>query len=467
MSFWSYGSTDRQTCELTWLDSVLSCSSGGHGGALVPLVNAVVNHPQLTWVYGRNEHDAATMAAAHAKLTGQLGVVIATSGPGATNLTTGLLEAVLDQVPLLAITGLKPRDVMGYSEFQDLNQSRLFAAGGVEWSKDAASPHAVIPLLRDAVATALTKRTAVHLAVPVDVQASPSPLELRHFCASHASVRLMPHGMDDAEIRAAALTLVGHEHQPHPRTVIAVGLRATEYPTSSLGPCILNLAEALDAPVLTRLDAKGVVDERHPLSFGVIGVHGKPGLEKAASLISTADRILSIGVQDETLLLCNSAGLQIRKCVEVQPDALAAGTRYNAEHTLLGDLKTILERLTELVEGSAARVEKKRRLQAATVTTTAANANNNDDSKDNLASSPPHGRHRRRSTATDQTAYMAYNNPKARRRSSSLQGASELFLPHVEQLGEEAFAKATDCLWDAMHQGNVRVQLCSTRAINF
>ena len=116
---------------------------GGHGGALVPLVNAIVKHPKLTWVYGRTEHDAATMAAAHAKMTGGLGVVIATSGPGATGLTTGLLEATMDRVPLLAITGMKPTAQLGYAEFQDLNQSRLFAGGGIDWSKDVSSANAV------------------------------------------------------------------------------------------------------------------------------------------------------------------------------------------------------------------------------------------------------------------------------------------------------------------------------------
>jgi hypothetical protein len=81
---------------------------GGHGGALVPMVSAVCEHPQLQWVSTRNEHNAAEMAAAQAKFTGKLGVVIATSGPGATNLTTGLLEGVYDKVPMLAITGMKP-----------------------------------------------------------------------------------------------------------------------------------------------------------------------------------------------------------------------------------------------------------------------------------------------------------------------------------------------------------------------
>ena len=83
------------------------------------------------------------MAAAHAKMTGGLGVVIATSGPGATGLTTGLLEASMDRVPLLALTGMKPTAQLGYAEFQDVNQSRLFAGGGVEWSKDVSSHYSV------------------------------------------------------------------------------------------------------------------------------------------------------------------------------------------------------------------------------------------------------------------------------------------------------------------------------------
>jgi len=116
---------------------------GGHGGALVPLVNAICEHPELTWIYGRNEHNAATMAAAHAAMTGNLGVVIATSGPGVTGLTTGLMEATMDKIPLLAITGMKPRAQIGYAEFQDVNQSRLFAGGGIEWSKDVSSDYAV------------------------------------------------------------------------------------------------------------------------------------------------------------------------------------------------------------------------------------------------------------------------------------------------------------------------------------
>jgi acetolactate synthase-1/2/3 large subunit len=79
-----------------------------------------------------------------------------------------------------------------------------------------------------------------------------------------------------------------------------------------MSDAILELAEALNAPVLTRLHAKGVVDESHPLAMGVIGVHGKPGLEAAALLVSSSDCVISIGVEDESLLVCNLAGLQVR-----------------------------------------------------------------------------------------------------------------------------------------------------------
>ena len=88
-------------------DAGVTTVYGGHGGALVPLVNAIVAHPRLQWVCTRNEANASLMAAAEAKLTQRLACVVATSGPGATNLTTGLLDAALDRAPLLALTGLK------------------------------------------------------------------------------------------------------------------------------------------------------------------------------------------------------------------------------------------------------------------------------------------------------------------------------------------------------------------------
>lgn len=307
---------------------------GGHGGALAPLVNAVVNNPRLTWVVTRNEANASLMAAAHAKLTGTLGVCIATSGPGATNLTTGLFDAAMDQVPMIAITGLKPRAGMAYSEFQDFEQSQMFAAGGLVFSHDVAAPEALPPLLRDAVAKALTQRTVVHLAIPVDVQDAPSPLPLRPFCAASARDALSFPSADDKTMDAVAKELQSAGHRGSGRVLIVVGNRCVD-----AGRMILELAERIRAPILTRQDAKGCCDESHPLVFGVVGIHGKPGMELAAKLIETSQLVVSFGTHDDTVLLCNRAGLQIRSVIHFEPDpaCLLFHTRFRSLHTIVGD----------------------------------------------------------------------------------------------------------------------------------
>mmetsp|Transcript_24438 Transcript_24438/g.57928 ORF Transcript_24438/g.57928 Transcript_24438/m.57928 type:complete len:445 (+) Transcript_24438:769-2103(+) len=99
-----------------------------------------------------------------------------------------------------------------------------------------------------------------------------------------------------------------------------------------------------------RLDAKGVVDEFHPLCFGIVGVHGKPGMELAATLVSSSDRVICIGVDDETLLVTNVAGLQIRKVIEIEPDAYGLSTRFDADYTLVGNLAEICRDLAIKVE---------------------------------------------------------------------------------------------------------------------
>jgi thiamine pyrophosphate-dependent acetolactate synthase large subunit-like protein len=274
------------------------------------------------------------------------------------------------------------------------------------------------------------------LAIPVDIQAAPSPLMLKHFCASHANVGLQQPKAFPEYIQSAAQLLVGKPEDPPPRNVIAVGLHAAQ--VENISQVILDLAEALNAPVLTRLDAKGAVDEMHPLNFGVIGVHGKPGLEEAAGLISTSDCIISIGVPDETLLLCNLAGLQIRKLVEIQPDAIAVGTRFHAEWTLLGDLKSVVKDLTDAVEVLSVRVNKKRSIMIAR------------EKKPN---------HVRGSSAFDEYAYGVYGNPKAqRRRSLKTQKSVTQLLPELKELGVEELDKRTTELWEHMRSGEVSIK---------
>jgi len=320
---------------------------GGHGGALAPLVNAVVRHPRLEWVVVRNEANASLMAAAYGKLTGKLGCCIATSGPGATNLTTGLFDAMLDQVAMIALTGLKPRAGMGYSEFQDFQQSRMFAAGGLPLSADVASPEALPPMLRDAVAKALTMRTCVHLGVPVDVQEAECPVPVKKFCAAGARSNISFPETHQFVLDNVATEIKLAAKRGHGRVLIAVGHRCVE-----AGAHILKLAERIHAPILTRLDAKGCCDESHPLVLGVSGVHGKPGLESAALLIETSELVLSFGNHDDTIVLCNRAGLQIRPMIQFECDAacVLANARFHALHTVVGDTAWAIDKLLERLD---------------------------------------------------------------------------------------------------------------------
>ena len=331
----------------TWVanalvDAGVTVVYGGHGGALAPLVNAVVANERLKWVCCRNEANASLMAAAHAKYTGELACVIATSGPGATNLTTGLMEATLDRVPVLCLTGLKPRQGMHYSEFQDVDQSRLFAAGGVEFSYDVASPEALVPLLRDAVAIATTRNTCAHLAIPVDIQAAPCPIPVdKPFCAAFAGQRVAP-PPGSVHLDPVLDDIVNLLSVDSKKILIAIGLRGVQ-----AGKDIPKLAEHLRAPIVTRLDAKGAVDELHPLVLGVEGIHGKPGMETSATLMETADIVLNFGVTDPTLLVCNTAGLQVREMIEFETTALMVSTRFRAMRTCIGDMGEIARALVE------------------------------------------------------------------------------------------------------------------------
>jgi len=320
---------------------------GGHGGALVPLVNAVVSHPELRWVCTRNEANASLMAAADTKLSGpyRLGACIATSGPGASNLVTGLLDAQLDRVPLIAITGTKPRADSAHSEFQDIDQARMFAAGGLPYSVTVCDPLQLVSIMRDAVATALSQRVCVHVAVPVDIQGMmiQAPTHLCSAQPSEIRKRVEKTRGDSETLDAVAAQLA----MPGERVVVAVGLDAR-----GAGAEILQLAEVLHSPVVTRLDAKGVIDESHPLAMGVVGVHGKPGLAEAAAILDEATLVLAIGVSDLTVLLCDDLGLQVRPMIQISIDAYGVSSRFRAQHSLIANpalaCTQLIERLNAL-----------------------------------------------------------------------------------------------------------------------
>jgi pyruvate dehydrogenase (quinone)/pyruvate oxidase len=344
---------------------------GGHGGAVIPLVGSIATRSDLNWVYMRNEQAASLAAAADAKLTGRLGVCVATSGPGSSHLTTGLIDALQDRCPVLALTGTKATSAVDLSEFQMIHQEQLFRAAGLPFSNVVMSEAAIPAMLRNAIAIALREKTAVHLALPVDIQ---SRLIAPPRGGSHGAAEISQIEYQASEARL--MTAANAMRDPQMRVVIALGHRAAteldhEGHDSRHANPYVRLAETLNAPIVTQLDAKGCVDESHPLSYGVIGVFGNPGLDAARTLVTSADLVLLFGVDRQAVdLIADAAFNQVRRVVEFEPDAGSAAYHrwYECEAVVIGKLGANARRLEAAVanlRASAEAAESYRQLESA------------------------------------------------------------------------------------------------------
>ena len=248
------------------------------GSSFLPLVEAIAERGALRFVPVAEEASAALMASAEAKLTGGLGVCLAHAGPGAAHLATGLWDAHKDRVPVLALTGQVPTAKIGTNYKQAADLTTLMA-GPAGFTAQVASAEEAPWLLTEALRHALTMSDSAHLALPEDLLAQP--------CGTPGPISAAPY-----QPAAPRLDLrLAHE--------AAERLWAAEYPLVIMGRGargaagqVLALAEALQAPVITTLFAKGALAEDHPL---VLGPLGEAGTDRAAAAARRADVVLLIG----------------------------------------------------------------------------------------------------------------------------------------------------------------------------
>ncbi|MBI3268382.1 MAG: thiamine pyrophosphate-binding protein [Planctomycetes bacterium] len=311
---------------------------GYPGASIIPLMDAVDLHPDVTWVLVRHEGAAALAASAHAKLTGELGVCMATAGPGATNLITGLVDAHVDRAPVLALTGVVPTWKQSRSGFQDIDGARLFA-GCLSHSLACGHPDQLPILLRECVSHALQGRAAVHLAIPHDIQTVAVSPEDARFRTTEPLGSPAPEPAPLEWLEAAVPSLNAFS-----RKVIVVGGRAV-----GAGAAIEALAQRFKAPILSSMDAKGIIDESHPCSLGVLGVFGAPAVEMTLKILAEAEAILAFGVDDLAPFLVGQDGVQSRVLFQFEPDAGSVTHRYRSERVLCGPLEATARALAERV----------------------------------------------------------------------------------------------------------------------
>jgi pyruvate oxidase len=308
---------------------------GYPGSPLVPLLAALERQEAVRWVLMRHENAAALAAGAHARLTGGLGICVTTSGPGALNALPGVVDADLDRVPLLLLTGLVPTAQVGHWEFQDIDQAHLFGSV-LGSSATCIHPGQLAALLRNFVGRAGQQQRAVHLALPSDVLAagiaSAGPFRI--------DPAIMPRALALMPPPEAALDIVAAELERFELPLIVVGRRA-----AGCGPTIEQLAERLGAPIVTTLDGKGIIDESHPNALGVLGAFGFPAFEATTRILRRADVVLAIGVDTIKPFLTEQTDVQHRALIQCEAEFSFLTHEYHRDRTLVGPLGPICDGL--------------------------------------------------------------------------------------------------------------------------
>ncbi len=292
---------------------------------------------KIEFIQARHEEMAAFMASAHAKFTGELGVCIATSGPGASHLLTGLYDARMDHQPVLAIVGQQARAALGGHYQQELDLLSMFKDVAGAFVQQASTPEQVRHLLDRAVRTAIGERRVTAVILPNDLQDLPYNEPPRAHGTVHSGIgyskpRVLP--FDEDLQRAADILNTGH------KVAILVGagaLQATEQ--------VIAIAEKLGAGVAKALLGKAVLPDDLPWVTGSIGLLGT---EPSYQLMTQCDTLLMIGSGFPYSEFLPKEGQARGVQIDLQPDMLSL--RYPMEVNLVGDASETLRALLPLLE---------------------------------------------------------------------------------------------------------------------
>jgi pyruvate dehydrogenase (quinone) len=293
---------------------------------------------RMEFVQVRHEEMSAFMASAHAKFTGEVGVCLATSGPGAIHLLNGLYDAKLDHQPVFAIVGQQARSALGGSYQQEVDLLSLFKDVAHEWVQMATSPEQVRHLVDRALRIAAAERTVTCLIVPNDLQTVDAVDEPEHAHGTiHSSIghprsRLLPR--DEDLDRAAEALNAGQ------RVAMLVGQGALDATDE-----VIEVAELVGAGVAKALLGKAAVPDDLPFVTGSIGLLGT---EPSYELMKGCDTLLVVGSSFPYSEFLPEEG-QARG-VQIDVDARMIGIRYPMEVQLVGDSAETLRALIPRLE---------------------------------------------------------------------------------------------------------------------
>jgi len=308
---------------------------GVPGTALIPFYDALNKQEFIKPILTKHEEGAAFMADGYARVSRKLGVCYATSGPGATNLVTGVANAYTDNVPILVLTGQVPTSIYGKGTFQDSTKEGIDSVAlfdpMTKLSEMIISRYKMPELLREAIRTAFSgKMGPVHLSYPKDIMAE----ELEEDLLPPSRYRVPASYFDRKLVIDAAEKLVNARK---PAMLVGSGVINSDACME-----VLELAELLNIPVATSAKAKGAFPEKHPLALGVLGFSGSPAAENY--LTGDVDVLLVVGSSLNQLTTSSwDPHLKPSEClIHINIDPAEIGKNYVADIGLIGDCQAVL-----------------------------------------------------------------------------------------------------------------------------
>ena len=311
---------------------------GFPGGVVLPIYDCLYDCKGLRHILVRHEQGAAHAADGYARATGKVGVCLATSGPGATNLVTGIANAYMDSIPIVAITGQVRTTVLGKDAFQEADITGITMPITkhnflLKNSKD------VPEVVAEAFHIAGTGRPGpVLIDIPMDVslgQLDYKPIKSVEIPSYKPTTTGHP-----LQIKKAAKAIAAAE-----RPVLYVGGGAI---TSGASPELVELSERTHILVATTLLGKGAIPETHPHSLGMLGMHGTAYANYA---VAHCDLLIAVGARfDDRVTGKLDTFAKKAKVIHIDIDPAEIGKTVHVDIPIVGDCRTILRQLLEHVE---------------------------------------------------------------------------------------------------------------------
>jgi acetolactate synthase-1/2/3 large subunit len=306
---------------------------GYPGGAILPVYDALRKFP-IRHILVRHEQGAAHMADGYARASGKVGVAIATSGPGATNLVTGIATAMMDSVPMVCITGQVSSKVLGSDAFQEIDITGI-TLPVTKHNYLVMRAEDIAPVIREALLIAQSGRPGPVL---VDITKDAQQATATYDFAAAAPRPYRPHPMlraeTDSVLKAAELI------RSAKRPIIFAGHGMIQ---SGAREQVLALAERLQIPVASTLLGLGGFPASHPLSLGMMGMHGEAWVNHA---IQQSDLLIACGMRfDDRVTGSLATYAPNAKKIHIEIDPAEINKNVKVDIALIGDLAQVLEAL--------------------------------------------------------------------------------------------------------------------------